>query len=169
MRCRRLRATNTDPRRPRGGLRTANRRIPLAWLPSDAPAPQGREAAKTFMGRGDGVLLGRRTLEDDNARRYWTTALAGSLARPRPRLIAHREPPKYRFHPQVLAVSVSLDHERTERSSNRFFGTLRAGLSKCVSSTIFGYVADDYNLPVPPQADPAPRPDGEDVTLDSDL
>ena len=32
-----------------------------------------------------------------------------------------------------------------------------------------GHVADDYNLPVPPQADPAPRPDGEDVTLDSDL
>ena len=32
-----------------------------------------------------------------------------------------------------------------------------------------GHVADDYNLPVPPQADPAPRPDGEDVTLDPDL
>ena len=32
-----------------------------------------------------------------------------------------------------------------------------------------GPVADDYNLPVPPQADPAPGPDGEDVTLDSDL
>ena len=29
-------------------------------------------------------------------------------------------PQKYRFHPQVLAVSVSLDHERTERSSNLF-------------------------------------------------
>ena len=32
-----------------------------------------------------------------------------------------------------------------------------------------GHVADDYNLPVPPQAGPAPRPDGEDVTLDPDL
>ena len=32
-----------------------------------------------------------------------------------------------------------------------------------------GHVANDYNPPVPPQADPAPRPDGEDVTLDSDL
>ena len=32
-----------------------------------------------------------------------------------------------------------------------------------------GHVADDYNPQVPPQADPAPRPDGEDVTLDSDL
>ena len=32
-----------------------------------------------------------------------------------------------------------------------------------------GHVADDYNPQVPPQADPAPGPDGEDVTLDSDL
>ena len=32
-----------------------------------------------------------------------------------------------------------------------------------------GHVADDYNPQVPPQADPARRPDGEDVTLDSDL
>ena len=31
-----------------------------------------------------------------------------------------------------------------------------------------GHVADDYNPQVPPQADPAPRPHGEDVTLDSD-
>ena len=141
MRCRRLRATNTDPRRPRGGLRTANRRIPLAWLPSDAPAPQGREAAKTFMGRGDGVLLGRRTLEDDNARRYWTTALAGSLARPRPRLIAHREPPNHRFHPQVLAVSVSLDHERPEGSSNPLARIGRGGyFSACASTFLAWYV-----------------------------
>ena len=32
-----------------------------------------------------------------------------------------------------------------------------------------GHVANDYNPPVPSQADPAPRPDGEDVTLDPDL
>ena len=32
-----------------------------------------------------------------------------------------------------------------------------------------GHVANNYNLTVPPQADPAPRPDGEDVTLDPDL
>ena len=31
-----------------------------------------------------------------------------------------------------------------------------------------GHVANDYNPPVPPQADPAPRPDGEDVTPDPD-
>ena len=140
MRCRRLPTSCTVPRRPRGGLRTANRRIPLAWLPADAPAPQGREAAKTFMGRGDGVLLGRRTLEDDNARRYWTTALAGSLARPRPRLIAHREPPNHRFHPQVLAVSVSLDHERPEGSSNPLAAhrSRRVFFSMCVN--FFGLV-----------------------------
>ena len=32
-----------------------------------------------------------------------------------------------------------------------------------------GHVANDDNPPVPPQADPAPRPHGEDVTLDPDL
>ena len=100
VRCRRLRATNTDPRRPRGGLRTANRRIPLAWLPLDAPAPQGREAAKTFMGRGDGVLVGGRTLEDE-ARRYWTTTPAGfPLARPRPRLSRTASPKITVFTPK---------------------------------------------------------------------
>ena len=31
-----------------------------------------------------------------------------------------------------------------------------------------GHVANDYNPPVPPQADPAPRPGGEDVTPDPD-
>ena len=35
-------------------------------------APPGREVVKTFRGRGDGVLVGGRTLEDE-ARRYWTT------------------------------------------------------------------------------------------------
>ena len=32
-----------------------------------------------------------------------------------------------------------------------------------------GHVANDDSPPVPPQADPAPRPHGEDVTLDPDL
>ena len=138
IRCRRLRATNTDPRRPRGGLRTANRRIPLAWLPSDAPAPQGREAAKTFMGRGDGVLVGGRTLEEES-RRYWTTTPAGFHSRDHGLTIERREPKNYRFHPQVLAASVSLDHERPERSSNPVTGGRpRAGTSNASASTFLG-------------------------------
>ena len=36
-------------------------------------------------------------------------------------------------------------------------------------TTLPGHVANDDNPPVPPQADPAPRPHGEDVTLDPDL
>ena len=32
-----------------------------------------------------------------------------------------------------------------------------------------GHVANNYNLPVPPQADPAPRLDGEDTVPDPDL
>ena len=32
-----------------------------------------------------------------------------------------------------------------------------------------GHVANDYNLPVPPQADFAPRLDGEDTMPDPDL
>ena len=32
-----------------------------------------------------------------------------------------------------------------------------------------GHVANDYNPPVPPQAGPAPRPDGDDVTPDPGL
>jgi hypothetical protein len=102
------------------------------------------------MGRGDGVLVGGRTLEDE-ARRYWTTTPAGfPLARPRPRLIAHREPPKYRFHPQVLAVSVSLDHERTERSSNlcgRRPGPHRAVPSKNASAVNF-FLDVPYRIPL---------------------
>ena len=45
-------------------------------------------------------------------------------------------PKNYRFHPQVLAVSVSLDHERTERSSNRFCRYVR-GSAKCVGRSTF--------------------------------
>ena len=44
------------------------------------PAPAGRDVVKTFRGRGDGVLVGRRTLEDE-ARRYWTTTPAGFHSR----------------------------------------------------------------------------------------
>ena len=136
-----MRATNTDPRRPRGGLRTANRRIPLAWLPSDAPAPQWREAAKTFMGRGDGVLVGGRTLEEES-RRYWTTTPAGFHSRDHGLTIERREPKNYRFHPQVLAASVSLDHERPERSSNPLTGASALCGYEQIASVVnfFGYV-----------------------------
>ena len=81
------------------------------------------------MGRGDGVLVGGRTLEDE-ARRYWTTTPAGFHTGATTALIrTHREPKDYRFHPSVLAVSVSLDHERPERSSNPLAGaSVAAGI-----------------------------------------
>ena len=61
-----------------------------------------------------GDVLSKTTLAGTGPRRQQDS----TLVRPRPRLIAHREPKKNRFHPQVLAVTVSLDRERTERSSN---------------------------------------------------
>ena len=119
MRCRRLPTSTTDHRRLLGAPRAANRRIPPAWLPSDARRLGARARANTLhatrrwraCGRG---VLSKKNPGDTGPRRQQDS----TLVRPRPRLIAHREPKKYRFHPQVLAVSVSLDHERTERSSN---------------------------------------------------
>ena len=60
------------------------------------------------------------------------------LARPRPRLIAHREPPNHRFHPRVLAVSVSLDRERPERPSNQLARTYVRVLQQMRRSTFLG-------------------------------
>ena len=56
--------------------------------------------------------------------------------------IERREPKNYRFHPQVLAVSVSLDHERPERSSNPLTGASASCGYEHIASVVnfFGYV-----------------------------
>ena len=67
-----------------------------------------------------------------------------TLVRPRPRLIAHREPPNHRFHPQVLAVSVSLDPNgpQTRCLAHR---SRRVFFSMCVN--FFGLVRTLYRKP----------------------
>ena len=101
------------------------------------PAPPGREVVKTLHGsrrwRACGGTYSRRrspAILDHDARRIPTGATTALIR-------THREPKDYRFRPPVLAVSVSLDHERPERSSNRFCGTLRAGSAKCVGRQFF--------------------------------
>ena len=117
MRCRRLPTSTTDHTRLLGAPRARTGGFHRLDSPRTPGAP-GREVAKTFTGRGDGVLVGVRTLEEE-ARRYWTTTHAGyTTGAATASALEHRESSNYPFHAPVLAVSVSLDHERTERSSN---------------------------------------------------
>ena len=136
MRCRRLRATNTDPRRPRGGLRTANRRIPLAWLPSDAPAPQGREAANFYWSRrcrACGKTYSRRRLSpvlDHDASRIPTSATTASSG---PRTQKHPL-----FTPQFSRYRSLWTTNEPNGPQTSLSGASRAGSSKCRSSIFLG-------------------------------
>ena len=84
-----------------------------------------------------GDVLSKTKLGDTGPRRQQDSTTGATTAS------AHRTPrnPKnYRFHPQVLAVSVSLDHERSERSSNPLTGASDAAGIFSICVNFFGLV-----------------------------
>ena len=66
MRCRRLTTSTTDHRRLLGAPRAANRRIPPAWLPSDARRLGARARANTLHATRRWRACGRGVLSKKN-------------------------------------------------------------------------------------------------------
>ena len=74
-------------------------------------------------------------------------------------------------HSEYFAKAVACDREYNIYNEDAMTGPMcrTIGGRGDVIGMAFGAVANDYNPPVPPQAGPALRPDGDDVTPDPGL